>query len=131
MFPLRRRQFIFSHYRPSVFFIYKNFPCTHINHRFDSENHTWNQQHTCSFSSIMQYIRLFMKLNTSSMSTQIANYRKSVLFSMFFYCISNISDKEKGCAAFMPISKHSLATRTSFSFSGVVLPIINMRDASA
>ena len=45
--------------------------------------------------------------------------------------LAKLERKPQGLAASIPISKHSLATRTSCSFSGDVLPIIYIREASA
>ena len=112
MFPLGTRFFIFRDNFPAVWIvsINKNTPCTHIYHRLYGKHHSWNQEHTSATITIMIDFWFFMELQANTMTSQV--FHDTI-------------------AASIPISKHSLATRTSCSFSGVVFPMINIREASA
>ena len=68
MFPLSGRQFIFGNDCPSVFFVNKDLPSSHVDHRFDREYHTWNQKHPCPLSSEMADLRFFMELQSDTMT---------------------------------------------------------------
>ena len=52
----------------SVFFVNKDLPSSHVDHRFDREYHTWNQKHPCPLSSEMANLRFFMELQSDTMT---------------------------------------------------------------
>ena len=95
--PLCRRQFISRNNFPpiSIICIYKYFPCTHIDHRFYREHHAGNKQHARSTMSVMYHIRLFMKIKTNSMTTQITYNTIMIFFCMFLNSMPDITNKPK------------------------------------
>ena len=71
MVPLSGRQFIFGNDCPSVFFVDKDLPCSHVDHWFDREYHTGNQKHPCPFPPEMADLRLLMKFQSDTMTTRV------------------------------------------------------------
>ena len=93
MFPLGTWEFILRDDGPVVIFVHKDAPVTHVDHRFDGEDHAWNQQHTATFLAIMHDVGVFMKCITHPMSTKVSHDGKTVLMGMLGNRISDVANK--------------------------------------
>ena len=76
--------------------------------------------------AIMVHFGIFMEMKSYPMTCQVTHDAIAVFLAMFLDGMANVA-----YAASMPISRHSFVTLTNCSFSGVVLPMMNMREASA
>ena len=98
MFPLSGGQFVVRDDFPAVgvLRVDENFPRAHINHRFDGEHHSRNEEHSVALLLEMSHFGFFVEGTPYPMAAEIAD--DAVVVG---------------------------------SFSGVVLPMMNIRDASA
>lgn len=115
MFPLCRRLFVFGDYSPAIFLINEDFPCSHIDHWFNGKTIPGTNSIPVPFFQNVLHPVLHETLCLLRVRRDHALLRIH-FFSMFSMVCPMSPTKPNGFAASMPISKHSLATRTSFSF---------------
>ena len=78
VFPLRRRFFVLGHDSPAILLVDEDIGHSHVEHRFDGEDHTGDDEHTTVANAHMLYFRLLVKFEADSMTTEVSDHREMV-----------------------------------------------------
>ena len=93
VFPLGRRFFVIGDDCPPVVFVDEHMPVAHVDHGFDGEDHTRDEQHAGAFTSEVEHFRLFVERKPHAMSAEVAHDREAVFLGMPLYGVADVADK--------------------------------------
>lgn len=130
IFNLGRKTVIICINGPAVVFIYIEFRGSLIDHWFNREHHTWDQNHLAALWSNITYKWFLMEFQTDSMTADLFYNRISVFLCVGIDRISNVSEMSPWFCGFEAEFHALFVTRTIRSASGDTSPIVNIRDAS-
>ena len=100
--PLCAWQLVACNHLPTILVvgIDKHLPCAHVYHRFDGEHHAWNDEHALAFMTIMENLWIFMKFQSHTMSSEVANHTIMIFFCMFLDGMTYVANKTIGLGCF-------------------------------
>ena len=90
MFPLGGKRSVLRYSRPSIAEQF-TFWTTDIDHWFNGKDHIRLEQYARIGLAIMENLRLFVELNTNSVTSEISDHRIAQAFCMSLNCVANVS----------------------------------------
>ena len=92
VFNLGRKTVVICINGPAVVFVYIEFRRSLIDHWFNCEHHTWDQNHLAALWSNITYKWFLVEFQTDSMTADLFYDRISVFLCVGIDCISNVSE---------------------------------------
>src|SRR5690606_1037706 len=88
-FEVCRRFSVTSHDSPTIFEL-SDVSSSHVNHRFDSDNHSFNEKFSSTFFTVVWHFWIFVHLTTQTVTYQFSHNTVISRFAIFLNSSTNI-----------------------------------------